>query len=157
MEVMRMAWNSSSHNCLSPGLDSPADHADRIVTNFCEPTRHGTHLPQDSLRKKRTELRAMSSMQRLSAQTTMAPEPTMEPASATALKSKGKSSIAAGRYPEDGPEGANASRLLPSITPPAQLKIRSRYEVPIGTSNTPGRTTSPLMPTNFSPVDPFTP
>src|ERR1039457_6334407 len=157
MEVMRIAWNNSSHNCLSSGWDSPDDQADRMVTNFCEPTRHGTHLPHDSLRKKRTEFKAMSSMQRLSAQTTMAPEPTIEPASATALKSKGKSSIEAGRYPEDGPEGANASRVMPSITPSAYLKIRSRYEVPMGTSKTPGCTTSPLMPTNFSPVDPFTP
>src|ERR1017187_10635719 len=90
MEVMRMAWNSSSHNCLSPGLDSPADQADRILTSFCDPARQGTHLPHDSLRKKRTEFKAMSSMQRLSAQTTIAPEPTIEPASATALKSKGK-------------------------------------------------------------------
>src|ERR1039458_7680583 len=74
MEVMRIAWNNSSHNCMSSGLDSPDDQPDRMVTNFCEPTRHGTHLPHDSLRKKRTEFKAMSSMQRLSAQTTIVPE-----------------------------------------------------------------------------------
>ena len=57
------------------------------------PTRQGTHLPQDSLRKKRTALSAMSSMQRPSAQTTMAPEPSMEPAAASDLKSSGRSTM----------------------------------------------------------------
>ena len=77
-----------------------------MSTSFCEPMRQGTHLPQDSLRKKRTAFNAMSTMQRSSAQTTMAPEPTMEPLAATASQSRGRSTIDAGRYPEDGPEGA---------------------------------------------------
>src|SRR5579862_1045816 len=88
-------------------------------TIFCDPTRQGTHLPQDSLRKKRTALRAMSSMHRPSAHTTMAPEPTIEPAAATALKSRGRLTISAGRYPDEGPEGAKPSSLRLSLTPPA--------------------------------------
>ena len=47
-----------------------------MSTSLAEPMRHGTHLPHDSLRKKRTELSAMSSMQARSSQTTIAPEPT---------------------------------------------------------------------------------
>ncbi len=157
MEVMRMASNNSSHSSRSPGLASPDVQPLKMLTSFCEPTRHGTHLPQDSLRKNRTEFKAMSSMQRLSAHTTIAPEPTMDPASATTLKSSGRSSMLAGKYPEEGPEGANPSSARPSGTPPACWKMRSRYEMPIGTSNTPGRTTSPLMPTNFRPMEPLMP
>ena len=61
------------------------------------PARQGTHLPHDSLRKKRTELSAMSSMQARSSQTTMAPEPTVAPAFVIAFQSSGRSIIDAGR------------------------------------------------------------
>ena len=81
--------------------------------------RQGTHLPQDSLRKKRTELKAISSMQRASVQTTMAPEPTIEPNCDSVAQSSGVSSIDAGRYPDEGPEGAKPSNFLPAGMPPA--------------------------------------
>src|ERR1700760_4384185 len=128
-----------------------------MSTSFCDPTRHGTHLPQDSLRKNCVELIAMSSMQRPSAHTTIAPDPTIEPASASALKSSGKSTIEAGKYPDDGPDGANPTIFFPPVIPFACLKIKSRYDVPIGTSKTPGLLTSPLIPTNFNPGIPFNP
>ena len=69
----------------------------RISVIFCEPLRHGTHFPQDSLRKKRTAFSAISSMQRPSAQTTMAADPIMEPAAASDLKSMWTSTMDAGR------------------------------------------------------------
>src|SRR6266705_2694954 len=58
-----------------------------MSTSLALPTRHGTHLPHDSLRKNRTLLRAMSSMQVPSAHTTMAPEPSIEPAFCSEAKS----------------------------------------------------------------------
>src|SRR6266700_3997364 len=109
-----MAVESSSSNAMSPASDFPCVQAVSMSVIFCEPTRQGTHLPHDSLRKKRTAFTAMSSMQRPSAQTTIAPDPTIEPAAATAFQSSGSSAMDAGRYPADGPEGAKESiGLLP--------------------------------------------
>src|SRR5258708_23258121 len=98
---------------MSPSLDSPCVQRVSRSVSFCEPTLHGTHFPQDSLRKKRVALSAISSMHRPSAQTTIAPEPTMEPAAATALKSSRRSALLAGRYPDDGPDGANPKSCCP--------------------------------------------
>src|SRR5580700_10621479 len=96
-------------------------------------------------------------MQVVSSHTTMAPEPSIEPASANALKSKRTSIIDAGKYPDDGPEGAKAFNARPPRMPPALLRTTSRIDVPIGTSYTPGRFTCPLTPTNFRPREPFAP
>src|SRR6202162_5102076 len=96
-------------------------------------------------------------MQVVSSHTTMAPEPSIEPASASALKSRRTSIIDAGKYPDDGPDGPKALNGRPRRIPPALLRITSRIDVPIGTSYTPGRCTCPLTPTNFRPRDPFAP
>src|SRR5271168_975298 len=157
IEVSRNAPESSSINAMSAAEPFPSVQPVNISTNFCEPTRQGTHLPHDSLRKNCVEFRAMSSMQRSSAHTTSAPEPSIEPASASDLKSSRTSAMDAGKYPEDGPEGANPFSFFPSAMPPPYLKISSDTGVPIGTSYTPGCTTSPLTPINFSPAVPFRP
>src|ERR1700683_1409518 len=157
IEVSRSAPESSSINAMSAAEPFPSVQPVSISTNFCEPTRHGTHLPQDSLRKNCVELSAMSSMQRSSAHTTSAPEPSIEPASASDLQSSRTSAMDAGRYPEDGPEGAKPFNCFPSAIPPPYLKISSDTGVPSGTSYTPGCTTSPLTPINFSPAAPFKP
>src|SRR5271156_1753263 len=157
IEVSRSAPESSSINARSAADPFPCVQPVSISTNFCEPTRQGTHLPQDSLRKNCVEFSAMSSMQRSSAQTTSAPEPSIEPASASDLKSSRTSAMDAGKYPEDGPEGANPFSFFPPAIPPPYLKISSDTGVPIGTSYTPGCTTSPLTPINFSPAVPFRP
>ena len=115
MEASFIASDSSSSRSKSAAVPLPCVQPVRISTIFCEPMRHGTHFPQDSLRKKRTAFSAMSSMQRPSAHTTMAPEPIMEPAAASDLKSMRTSTIDAGRYPDDGPDGANAFNCLPSV------------------------------------------
>jgi hypothetical protein len=43
----------------------------------------------------------------------------MDPAAATAFQSSGRIAIDAGKYPDDGPEGAKARSFLPSEIPPA--------------------------------------
>src|SRR5687768_2765228 len=89
-----------------------------MSTIFCEPTRQGTHLPQDSFRKKRVKFRAASIMQRPVLRKRIAPDPMCAPASITALGSEeveGRKSIGesrnlsvAGRKGKLGPEGAKA-------------------------------------------------
>src|SRR5271156_3357388 len=134
IEVSRSAPESSSINATSATEPFPSVQPVNISTNFCEPTRQGTHLPQDSLRKNCVEFSAMSSMQRSSAHTTRAPEPSIEPASASDLKSSRTSAMDADKYPEDGPEGANPFSFFPPAIPPPYLKISSDTGVPIGTS-----------------------
>src|SRR5271154_3146402 len=102
-----------------------------MATSFCDPTRHGTHFPHDSLRKNCVEFSAISSMQRSSAHTTRAPEPNIDPASASDLKSNRTPAIAAGKYPDDGPEGAKPFNFLPFGRPPPYLKISSDTGVPM--------------------------
>src|SRR6266851_9784 len=50
IEVNFKAWVSSSSNCRSAFEPWPSVHPVSISTSFCDPTRQGTHLPQDSLR-----------------------------------------------------------------------------------------------------------
>jgi len=53
IDVSRSASESSSISPMSLEDPSPMVHAVSRSTIFCEPTRHGTHFPQDSLRKNR--------------------------------------------------------------------------------------------------------
>ena len=73
-------------------------------------------------------------MQVPSAIATTALEPTMEPARWRAPHSIGVSAIAAGRNPDDAPEGATALSARPSRTPPACSLITARRDVPKGIS-----------------------
>src|SRR5690348_6452551 len=101
----------------------------------------------------------MSSMQASLEQTTMAPDPTMELTGGFDIvsQSSGRFSIEAGKYPDEGPEGANALMVFPGSGPPACPLMSSSYVIPIGTSKTPGFRTSPLMPTNLIPGEPLRP
>src|ERR1700689_949847 len=119
IEVSRRASESSSIRLISFEDPSPMVHPVSRSTIFCEPTLHGTHLPQDSLRKNRVAFSAMSNMHVPSAQTTSAPEPSMEPASASDLKSNRTSAMDAGRYPDEGPDGAKPFSFFPLERPPA--------------------------------------
>src|SRR5580704_1533688 len=97
MEVSFIASDSSSTSFKSAGVPFPCDHAVRMSTIFCDPIRHGTHFPHDSLRKNVHAFSAMSSMQVPSAHTTIAPEPSIDPIEARDLKSRRTSTIDAGR------------------------------------------------------------
>ena len=102
-------------------------HPVSMSTIFCEPTRQGTHLPQDSLRKKRTAFSAMSSMQRPSAQTTIAPEPTIEPAAASA-SSRAEDRPWSGQISGRRPRGREAQqRAAVENAAGVVLKISSEY------------------------------
>src|SRR5665213_1196854 len=99
----------------------------------------------------------MSSMQPVLSTTTTAPDPSIDCSAFILSQSSGVSSNDAGRYPDDGPEGAKPTISRPSSAPPPKSSISSRYVIPIGTSNTPGRRTFPVIPTNFTPGDPCRP
>src|ERR1700683_3095624 len=157
MEVSFSPSVSSSIRTMSAAVPLPWVQPVRISTIFCEPIRQGTHLPHDSLRKNFTAFSAISSMHRPSAHTTRAPEPSMDPMAARDLKSSRTSTCDAGKYPDDGPDGANAFNFFPPTIPPPRLKITSDIGRPIGISNTPGLRTSPLMPTNLRPEAPPNP
>ena len=125
---------------------------------FVDPTRHGTHLPQDSSRKNRSTLVAAASRSVPSAMTTIAPEPSMDPAACSVPKSSSTSSWSGPMKLEDAPPGWMAPSGLPPDTPPARSSS-SRAVVPIGTQYTPGRSTWPETAKNFSPAcsSPFRP
>ena len=118
---------------------------------LAEPTRHGTHLPHDSSRKNRRTFTAAASRSVPSAMTTIAPDPSMEPASCSVPKSSSTSSWSGPMKLEDAPPGWMAPRRLPPATPPARSSS-SRALVPIATQYTPGRSTWPETAKNFRPA-----
>ena len=97
-----------------------------------DPTRQGTHLPQDSSRKKRSTFVAAASRSVPSAITTSAPEPSIDPASASVPKSSRTSSRSGPRKFEDAPPGWTAARTAPSAMPPA-VSSSEPTVLPIGT------------------------
>ena len=97
-----------------------------------EPTRQGTHLPHDSSRKNRSTFVAAASSSVPSAMTTIAPDPSIDPASASVWKSSGTSSWPGPRKFDDAPPGWIAPSCLPPATPPASSSS-CRAVVPIGT------------------------
>src|SRR5205823_4296680 len=89
IDVSAIASPSSGSSASSFRSACPDCTRSSNSTAFCEPRRQGTHLPHDSLRKKRTTFVARASMSVPSATTTTAPEPSIEPALAKAAKSSG--------------------------------------------------------------------
>ena len=117
-----------------PGPEPPPlpSRSARIWCALVEPTRHGTHLPQDSSRKKRSTLVAAASRSVPSAITTSAPEPSIDPASGSEPKSSGTSSGPGPRKFDEAPPGWMAPSRRPPATPPASSSS-CRAVVPIGT------------------------
>ena len=80
----------------SPIRFSRSGGALRVMTSsmrstiFCDPVRHGTHLPHDSLRKNCTQLRACSTMSLRSSYTTKA-APNIDPMAPSVAESSGRS------------------------------------------------------------------
>ena len=98
MEVNRRVSESSSIRAKSPAEPSPRAHPARRSTTTAILRDTERIFRNDSLRKNCVALREPpSSMQVPSAQTTRAPEPSIEPASASALKSSRTSAMDAGR------------------------------------------------------------
>src|SRR5262249_11429048 len=89
IDVKRIVSSSSSSAASSARGRRPATTSSRSATAFSLPTRHGTHLPQLSLRKKRVTLAARARRSVPLATTTSAPEPSIEPAACNVPKSIG--------------------------------------------------------------------
>src|SRR5947209_7457696 len=62
IDVRIMVSDRSPTRLILSRLDLPASSSWIMLTSFCEPVRHGTHLPHDSLRKNPTQLSACSTM-----------------------------------------------------------------------------------------------
>ena len=115
----------------------------RIACALVEPTRHGTHLPHDSLRKNRSTLVDAASRSVPSASTTIAPEPSIVPFSAAVPKSSGMSSLSGPMKFDDAPPGCTAPTSRPPLTPPASsISSRDggahRHAVDVGPLDVPG-------------------
>src|SRR5262249_28103487 len=136
----------------SSELDPESSTPRSSVCAFVEPTRQGTHLPHDSLRKNRSTLVDAASRSVPSASTTRAPEPSMVPAFANGPKSSTRSSWSGPMKFDEAPPGCTAPTSAPPVTPPAR-STSARTEVPIGTQYTPGRRTCPETAKNFQPTD----
>src|SRR5260221_529570 len=115
MDAVFIVSESSLKSGIWSGENFPCVQAVIRSTIFDVPTRQGTHLPQLSLRKKRTAFNAMSIMQVPSAMAMTALEPTMEFTFESVFHSIGRSTMLAGKKPEEGPLGAKASRLRPPL------------------------------------------
>ena len=124
---------------------------------FCEPTRHGTHLPQDSTRKKLRTFVAAASRSVPSASTTIAPVPSAEPASAIASNVSGRSTHSGPRKFVDAPPGCTAADRGAVAHAAGERDHAREISVPAGTQNTPGCSTWPETEKNFSPAPPLTP
>ncbi len=135
MDVLRIVSSSCRIRPLRASSRAPDPESSVSRSSSCalvEPTRQGTHLPHDSLRKKRSTLVEAASRSVPSASTTRAPEPSMVPASASVPKSSARSSRSGPMKLEDAPPGCTAPTCAPPSTPPAR-SIRARTVVPIGT------------------------
>jgi hypothetical protein len=128
----------------------------RMRSSQVVPSRHGVHLPQDSLAKKRTMRQAALTTSVVSSITTIAPEPTIEPALSTVGLSSGRSRCSSKNHIAEAPPGMNAFTARPPRTPPQYSgdSISCRKVVmPLGTSKTPGRFTCPDTENIRMPVE----
>ena len=81
------------------------------------PSRQGEHFPQDSLAKNRTTLRHALTASVVSSITTIAPDPSIEPASPIGRASKGKSKCSSKNQGADPPPGMNIFSSFPFRIP----------------------------------------
>ncbi|MBA7536828.1 hypothetical protein ES705_29093 [subsurface metagenome] len=93
----------SSSSSISPSLPLPVQILFKILSICLNPSRQGTHFPQDSWERKSTKYLATSTIQVSSSITIIPPEPIIEPASVSASKSTGRSSRPSGIQPPEGP------------------------------------------------------
>jgi hypothetical protein len=78
-----------------------------MVSSQLVPSRHGVHLPHDSRAKKRTTRRQAFTASVVSSMTTIAPEPSIEPAPPTGRASRGRSRCSSKNHGAEPPPGMN--------------------------------------------------
>ena len=86
-----MLSHRSSSRAMSSGRPCPSSMRRSTFSSQLVPSRHGVHLPQDSRAKNRTTRHAAFTASVVSSITTMAPDPSIEPAAPTAPASRGRS------------------------------------------------------------------
>ena len=145
MDVCSRVSPSCGSTSSCEGGAAPLRTSSNSATACSLPIRHGTHLPHDSLRKKRTIFVASSNRSCWSLITITAPVPNMLPAAFIASKSSGVSALFAGRKLELAPPGKNACNWCLAFIPPAS-SINSRTVVPMGISKTFGFAMSAIDP-----------
>ena len=112
---MLSATSSSSSRSL--GRPWPSRMRWRIFSSHEVPSRQGVHLPQDSRAKKRTTRRQALTASVVSSITTMAPEPSIEPAPPTTRPSSGRSTCSGKNHGADAPPGMNILSWWPLRMP----------------------------------------
>ena len=115
------------------------------------PTRHGTHCPHDSSRKKAAMRRMMSWRSTRSSKTTATPEPSVVPAARVSSCVSLSASSSARTKPPAAPPRRIARNGRPPATPPA-MSSSAPSVVPKGISYTPGLVTQPLRQKSRVPV-----
>src|ERR671916_857321 len=103
-----MLSQMSSSLSTSAGRPWPSSMRRRIFSSHDVPSRHGVHLPHDSRAKKRTTRQAALTASVVSSITTMAPEPSIDPAAPTAPASSGRSRGPPKKPGAEGPPGGYA-------------------------------------------------
>ncbi len=86
-DVSLITSPSSSRRLISSSFPLPSEISVMISSILSRPSRHGTHLPQDSSVRKCVKYLATSTMQVSSSMTIIPPEPIIEPASVSRSKS----------------------------------------------------------------------
>src|SRR5574341_1667170 len=109
---------SSIKSSMSLSLPFPSLILVRILSICLMPSRHGEHLPHDSVERNLRKYFATSIMQVSSSITIMPPEPMMAPTLGSSSKSTSVSKYCGGMHPPDGPPVWTALNFLPPGTPP---------------------------------------
>src|SRR5215471_6014695 len=145
IEASRIACAISLSNALSCSLEpSGLRPTNRCSASSCRivPTRHGTHCPHVSLRKKAAMRRRICFKSTESSNSITTPEPSVAPMDRVPSNVSGvSSSFGETKLPAAPPSRTACKRPVPP-TPPA-ISMMSRIVGPNGVSYTPGRTTWP--------------
>ena len=131
----------SNNKSMSSARPCPSSMRFNTRSNHVVPSRHGVHLPHDSRAKNRTILQHAATMSVDWSITTMAPEPSIDPALSTVGLSSAMSRCSGKNHIADAPPGIKALTLPPLRTPPQYSEASNNIRnvvTPLGTSNTPG-------------------
>ena len=154
-----MHWPTSAMSASSvssPPSGSPATRRASASSWRTVPTRHGTHWPHDSSRKKAAIRWRSRGRSTVSSRTRTTPEPSVVPAARAPSNVSGTSRSSGPRKPPAAPPISTACSGRPPGTPPARSST-SRSVAPKRTSYVPGRATWPERQRSFVPVEPSVP